>query len=939
MKFCSKTLLLFTLLSLATNLKAQHFEWAKSFGGFGLNEGVAINADDTGFVYLTGSFRTAVSFGSAIGPSTTLFTNGYENAFFAKFDTNGNCIWAKSLGSGLSSSRGTAITVDDLGNVHILGRASVSNLTGMDLDPGPGTSLFFTQNWGGTFQLKLTPNGDYIWAKVIEQGALHPNSLSIDASGNIYTSGKFSNTIDLDPGTGVHNVSQPSGNVFIQKLDSSGNFVWGHNIGSYYGSGGWAVIDNQGNVYSAGSFLNTVDFDPGTGTLNKSSLGSNDIFIQKLDSSGNLVWVRTYGTSAYEVAGRIEIDDFGHLYVSGVVSDTITFEAGNNNSTLETNTTSGFLLKLDTAGDFVWVKDIGIGVSSIHVQESGQLWLAGSLNDTVSFGSGAGLITTASNGLLDGYAMRMDTAGNVIWIGSVGSTANDYINSITGNNSGSIFTTGRYRFTTDLNPNAAVQSFTPTGTWDIFVQKFSRCVTDSTVDYQTVCDSLTWIDGNTYFTSTNIPTHILINSNGCDSLVTLDLTLLNSSAIVDTLIACDSLTWIDGNTYYSSTDTISAIYTNSVGCDSIVTLNLTINNSNYTTDIQKACDSYTWIDGITYNESNDTVTHVVSNSVGCDSIITLNLTIEYSNSGIDVLSSCDSLTWIDGTTYYHSTNSATYTLTNAQGCDSTVTLDLTILDSDSSSVSETACESFTWPLNSVTYTSSGIHNTTLTNIEGCDSVVSLNLTIEQNKTTEQIILSCGNYEWPLTNQTYDSNGVYSVTLASTATCDSIVNLNLTILNPDTSVSMDAPKLTANAQGAHYQWLNCDSAFTLITGETSKDFTPTLNGRYAVEIRELNCTDTSSCYLVTNAEVESPPNYNLLLYPNPTRGRLNIDFEEEHDDINIHIYNTLGQIIFYKGFGKTDFSEIDLDFSAGVYYIAIASHEQSLGVYKVVKQGN
>ena len=110
----------------------------------------------------------------------------------------------------------------------------------------------------------------------------------------------------------------------------------------------------------------------------------------------------------------------------------------------------------------------------------------------------------------------------------------------------------------------------------------------------------------------------------------------------------------------------------------MVTLDLTINNSNTGVDVQEHCDTYTWIDGVTYTASNNTATWTLTNAAGCDSIVTLDLTINNSNTGLDTQVHCDSYTWIDGNTYTTSNNTAIWTLTNAAGCDSVVTLDLTI---------------------------------------------------------------------------------------------------------------------------------------------------------------------------------------------------------------------------------------------------------------------
>ncbi len=132
-----------------------------------------------------------------------------------------------------------------------------------------------------------------------------------------------------------------------------------------------------------------------------------------------------------------------------------------------------------------------------------------------------------------------------------------------------------------------------------------------------------------------IPFQVLTTNAGCDSTIILDLSFYSNSSVTDLIEACDSYTWIDGNTYTSSNNTATHTLINSVGCDSIITLNLTINESNTGTDTQTAVDSYVWIDGITYTMSNNTATYTLTNSNNCDSVVFLNLTIKNS-SNIDV---------------------------------------------------------------------------------------------------------------------------------------------------------------------------------------------------------------------------------------------------------------------------------------------------------------
>jgi gliding motility-associated-like protein len=146
------------------------------------------------------------------------------------------------------------------------------------------------------------------------------------------------------------------------------------------------------------------------------------------------------------------------------------------------------------------------------------------------------------------------------------------------------------------------------------------------------CNSYTWIDGNTYTSSNNTAAHTIPNGSvsGCDSVVTLDLTINTPTSGTDVQVACTSYTWpLNGTVYTANTNTPTVTLTNAAGCDSVVTLDLTINTPASGTDVQVACTSYTWIDGNTYTSSNNTSTHTIPNGSvnGCDSVLILNLTI------------------------------------------------------------------------------------------------------------------------------------------------------------------------------------------------------------------------------------------------------------------------------------------------------------------------
>ena len=246
--------------------------------------------------------------------------------------------------------------------------------------------------------------------------------------------------------------------------------------------------------------------------------------------------------------------------------------------------------------------------------------------------------------------------------------------------------------------------------------------------YDTICQGEKYTENNFYANRTGIYTRRLISSTGCDSIVTLHLTVNQHTTATDIIEACDSLIWIDSITYTESTNQPTYRLTNSGDCDSIVTLNLTIKHSSNTIDTYEVCDSLTWIDGITYYESTDTPTYIYTAANGCDSIITLNLTIN-SYHITDTVVACDSYTWIDGITYTESTDSPTQTYTALSGCDSIITLNLTINHSVYDIVVDTAVNEYVW--NDTTYIESGIYYYYGETSDGCDSVVTLILTIEE----------------------------------------------------------------------------------------------------------------------------------------------------------------------------------------------------------------
>ena len=302
----------------------------------------------------------------------------------------------------------------------------------------------------------------------------------------------------------------------------------------------------------------------------------------------------------------------------------------------------------------------------------------------------------------------------------------------------------------------------------------------TTEQTEVACDSYTWIDGKTY-TKSGTYYQYLQTVHGCDSTVVLHLTINNSVVVPYEVTTCDSYTWSNGKTY-----TQSGVYYDSLktihGCDSVEILTLTINYSDTATFTATACDSYTWHDK-TYTTSG-TYEYLTQTVHGCDSLEVLTLTINNSTTTEQTEVSCDRYTWTDGKTY---TESGTYYqyLQTVHGCDSTVVLHLTINNSVAIPYEVTACDSYTWS-NGITYTQSGVYYDSLKTIHGCDSVEILTLTINQTQYAEETVTACDSYTW--NGETYTESGDYTYNTTSNQGCERIEVLHLTIIPVATTES-------------------------------------------------------------------------------------------------------------------------------------------------------
>ena len=460
-------------------------DWVKSIGGSNVTSS-ASKLDLYGHIYVSGKFSGTVDFDPGVGQFslTSGFSGIKTDIFIAKFDTVGNFIWVKNIGAnnGVNGNPlSTGIAIDSIGNVYCTG---FFNLT-VDFDPGVGIANLtapypigeFPHN--DAFVLKLDSAGNYLWAK---QFTGYQNELSygiaLDRAGNVYTTGYFSDTVDFNPSSGVFNlISMYNIDGFVSKLDANGNFVWAKQIGGAAADFPKTITcDDNGNIYTAGFFNGTCDFDPGVGTYQLTSHGNSDAYLSKLDANGNFVWAKHIGSINPDAIHSVTTDFSNNVYIAGSFQGTVDMDPNTgvqNHYSLNENV---FISKLNSSGNLIWSKNIeGSGNSYpivIDIDMLGNVYTTGKFSEKIDLDPSIDSLPVTSVGQsFDVYINKLDSMGNFIWAKTFGGPADDISSSLFVNQSGSIYSTGSFNNTADFDPNSSIANISSIGGYNTFMHK------------------------------------------------------------------------------------------------------------------------------------------------------------------------------------------------------------------------------------------------------------------------------------------------------------------------------------------------------------------------------------------------------------------------------------------------------------------------------------
>ena len=477
------SLFVLILLAVTPMVNAQpSLAWAKSAGGIDGDQGRFLAVDAEGSLYTTGFFHGTVDFDPGVG-IYNLTSAGMADVFVSKLDSSGNLMWAVRLG-GDSYDAAYAIAVDTMGYVYVTGRFNDT----ADFDPGPGVLNLLASGYD-CFVIKLDAStGNLSWVKqFITSFIVDPHSITVDAAGNVITSGRFAGQADFDPGAGMLIFSSQGffEDAFISKLDASGNLLWARQLASPPNGYSYALsvaVDEIGNVYTTGGFSDTIDFDPGPNVFNLVGEYFGDAFIYKLDKRGDFVWAKQLTGNGNDDGWSIALDAFSNVYTTGTFNATVDFDPGAgifNMTSAALGNFDVYISKLDTSGNFVWAKQLTSTVGSMifpysmTLDSAASVYTIGVLLDSADFDPGPGTHYLASTSQSDIFISKLDSSGNFSWAIQMGSSGSGFSsgNSIGLDREGNIYAAGIFQYTVDFDPGAGVFPLTAVALDDVFMIK------------------------------------------------------------------------------------------------------------------------------------------------------------------------------------------------------------------------------------------------------------------------------------------------------------------------------------------------------------------------------------------------------------------------------------------------------------------------------------
>ncbi len=385
-----------------------------------------------------------------------------------------NIEWAGKLG-GLNNGYPVKLAVDNNDNIICVGNFAGS----IDFDMSESNFNVTAHGEIDIFISKYDSIGNFLWAFTVHgnEEEIHVTDCFVDDNGNIYITGDFDglDNFDFDPGVNTYNISGiHNGDIFIAKYNANGEFVWAKAITGYDNQFSDGIsVDNNGNVFIGGAFMDEADFDPGPGEFYISPVGNSDAFFVKLDNDGEFIWAKTLPGNFLSDVINLKLEPNGNILVTGLCTGETDFNPGIEEYFVSAQLIGeSFVLCMNNDGEFLWVKILG-GTDIVYIKDfetdpDGNIILAGSFKGTADFDPGIDIYEKTSLGYQDVFLNKLDNTGNFVWAKIFGSVNDEIPNAICLNDNQNIMITGSFGAFIDVDPGSNNFELISNGSGDVF---------------------------------------------------------------------------------------------------------------------------------------------------------------------------------------------------------------------------------------------------------------------------------------------------------------------------------------------------------------------------------------------------------------------------------------------------------------------------------------
>ena len=409
-KLVNSILCILTFLS--TQLNAQTYQWAHGFTSNFYGDANKIKSDGSGNYYIAGNFSSGpIDFDPSASSFTLTGSTSNANGFVAKY------------------------------------------------------------NASGTFSLAL------MFSATTASGSCFINDIAIDAAQNIYATGYYTGSVDFDP-TATTTISTSSGakNVFIAKLNANGTLAWVQSIGGAGDDVGYSIaLDAGGNLLTGGTFNGSnIDFNAGAGTNSLTSTAADGYLLKLNANTGAYVNVIKIGDVGSDNVKHIKTDASNNVYIGGGFSSTAAFSGISYAGGVD-----AYVAKYNSSLALSWAKGVGSinneAFGEVELDASGNVYFCGNFSGSSDFDPSVSVLTftTSSATDYDGYILKLDNTGNLIWARQLGATGNCMPQSVNVDAVGNVYTSGYFFGSIDFDPSSVQAYYTSKGSSDIFIHKLN----------------------------------------------------------------------------------------------------------------------------------------------------------------------------------------------------------------------------------------------------------------------------------------------------------------------------------------------------------------------------------------------------------------------------------------------------------------------------------